>query len=143
MIYGFRYCPAVFYCIPISYFTIEQCNTIQSPFMNALLPKLCINRHVKRDVVWGPKKYGGLELAHMETEPIAKTTESVVGHVRASTLTGITFLITCGAYQLYLGIQQQFFFTPPEHCPHQPSSQNSKITSMWESLHHYWNTMLQ
>ena len=28
MIYVFRYCPAVFYCIPITYFTPAQCNQI-------------------------------------------------------------------------------------------------------------------
>ena len=40
MIYVFRYCPAVFYCIPIMYFTPAQCKQIQSPFINVLLPRL-------------------------------------------------------------------------------------------------------
>ena len=92
ILYIVRYCPAVsFYYIPISHFTTEQCNAIQSPFMNALLPKMFINRHVKRAVIWGPKKYRGLELAHMATEQMAKIIESVVGHVRASMPTGTTF----------------------------------------------------
>ena len=47
MIYIFRYCPAVFYCIPITHFTKAQCNAIQAPFMNTLLPKLRVDRHVK------------------------------------------------------------------------------------------------
>ena len=113
MIYTFRYCPAVFYCIPISCFTKAQCEKIQAPFMNALLPKLRMNRHIKRDIVWGPKKYGGLELSHMATEQIARTMQSLIGHVRKASPTGLTFVITCKAYQLYLGTAQQFFYTAP------------------------------
>ena len=134
MIYVFRYCPAVFYCIPITYFTPAQCNQIQSPFMNVLLPKLRINRHVKRAVVWGPVKYGGLDLKHMETEQIARTVESLIGHVRAATPTGKTFLITCKTYQILLGVQQSFFSLDPDTCPHQPSATASKLTYIWETL---------
>ena len=108
MIYVFSYCPVVFYFIPITYFTPVQCRQIQSPFMNTLLPKLCINRHVKQAVIWGPSYYGGLDLKHMETKQIAKTVESLIGHVRANTPTGKTFVIACKTYQILLGVQQQF-----------------------------------
>ena len=137
MIFVFRYCPAVFYCIPITHFTPEQFKAIQSPFMNTLLHKLWINCHVKRAVVWGPKKYGGLELAHMETEQLAQATETIVGHVRASIPTGLTFIITCGAYQMYLGLQRPFFLSTLDLCLHRPSHCNSYITYLWESLHCY------
>ena len=137
MIYVFRYCPAVFSCIPLTHFAPEQCKAIQSPFINALLPKLCVNRHIKRAVVWGPKKYGGLELANMETEQLARTTDTLVGHVRASTPTGLTFLITCGASQLYMGLQRPFFISDPNWYLHRPSSHHSKLTFLWESMHKY------
>ena len=134
MIYVFRYCPAVFYCIPITYFTSAQCKQIQTPFINALLPRLRINRHVKRAVIWGPAFYGGLELKHMETEQIAKTVESLISHVRASTPTGMTFVISCEMYQMLLGVQQQFFLLDPEICPHRPPATTCKITYVWETL---------
>ena len=141
MIYVFRYCPAVFYCLPLTYFTREQCTQIQAPFVNALLPKLRMNRHIKRDIVWGPRKYGGLNLAHMETEQIARTTESLIGHVRAETPTGVTFVITCGAYQMFLGIETPFFFTAPEAYPHRLNKRSSKLTYLWETLHTYRSTI--
>ena len=53
-------------------FTTKQCEAVQSPFMNVLLPKLCINQHVKGAMVWGSMKDRGLELKHMATEEIAK-----------------------------------------------------------------------
>ena len=47
MIYTFQYCPDILYCTPITYFTQAQCDTIQKPFINAFLPKMRINRHIK------------------------------------------------------------------------------------------------
>ena len=134
MIFTFRYCPAVFYCIPISFFSRAQCDKIQAPFMNALLPKLRLNRHIKRDIIWGPKKYGGLELSHMATEQIARTTQSIIGHVRKQSPTGNTFVLTCEAYQLFLGTASQFFTTSPSDHPHRPIKTMSKVTWLWESL---------
>ena len=134
MIYTFRYCPAVFYCIPLTSFTTTQCDKIQGPFMNALLPKLRLNRHIKRAIVWGPKKFGGLELSHMATEQIARTTQCLMGHVRKDSPTGRTFVIACEAFQLYLGTAQQFFTQTPDLFPHRPISRTSKITWMWEQL---------
>ena len=135
MIYVFCYCPGFFYCIPITYLTPAQCHQIQSPFMNVLLPKLRINRHVKQAVVWGPTKYGGLDLKHMETEQIAKTVESLIGHVRAATPTGNTFMISCETYQMLLGVQQPFYCLDPDTCPHRPSIMTSKITYIWKTLY--------
>ena len=135
MIYVFRYCPVVFYCLPLTYFTTSQCNAIQSPFLNVLLPKLRINQHIKRYIVWGPWKYGGLSLAHMATEQIARSTESLIGHVRAKTATGTTFVIACGAYQLYLGIQTPFFLTQLSSYPHRLGKRCYKLTFLWETLY--------
>ena len=137
MIYVFRYCPAIFYCIPVTYFTHNQCDSIQSLFMNVLLPKLRINWHVKRAVVWGNMKYGGLKLKHMATEQTAKTIEYLVGHVWAETPTGLIFLTTCETYQLLLGIQAPFFTADPALYLHQVPARTSKITFIWEELHQY------
>ena len=135
MIYVFQYCPLVSYCLPLTYFTTDQCNAIQSPFINALLPKLQMNQHIKRDVVLGPQKYGGLNLAHMATEQISRSTESLIGHARAKTATKTTFLMTCEAYQLYSGIQTPFFLTMLSHYPHKLCKQCCKLTFLWETLY--------
>ena len=43
MIYFCRYKPAIGYCLPITTFTDTECDTKQSPFYQALLPKLGFN----------------------------------------------------------------------------------------------------
>ena len=102
--------------------------------LNAFLPKFRINQHVKQAVIWGPAIFGGLELKHMETEQIAKTVESLIGHVQASTPTRVTFVIACKMYQMLLGLQQPFFLLDPELCPHRLSVKTSKITYIWVTL---------
>ena len=102
--------------------------------MKELLPKLRLNRHMKRAVVWGPTQYGGLDLKHMETEQKANTVESLIGHGQAKTPTGTTFVIACETYQILMGVQQLFFLLDPEMCPHRPPVTMSKITYIWEML---------
>ena len=63
-------------------------------------------------------KYGGLALKHMATEQTAKPIECLIGHVRAESLTGMTFLIACQTYQMLLGIQAPFFTANPKLYPH-------------------------
>ena len=58
----------------------------------------------------------------------------LIGHIRADTPTGKTFLITCETYQMLLGVQQIFFTMEPESCPHSPKVNMSKITFIWESM---------
>ena len=84
--------------------------------------------------VWGPMRYGGLVLKYMETEQIAKTVESLIGHVAVNSPTGKTFVIACKTYQILLGVQQPFFMLDPEKCPHKPTATSSKITYIWESM---------
>jgi hypothetical protein len=38
---------------------MDECKEIQKPPMNAILPKMGINRNTKREVVFGTTKYGG------------------------------------------------------------------------------------
>ena len=134
MIYAFRYCPALFYCLKITYFTKKECDKIQSPFINALLPKLRINRHLKRDVVWGPTRFGGLAFKDMSSEQLIQGTEHALQHVRDNTATGKTLVVTAAAYQLYLGIAQQFFRATPQSHPHRLPATHNKLTYLWEQL---------
>ena len=135
MIMAFRYCPSIFYCLPVTHFTAAQCNKIQGPFMHALLPKLRMNRHMKRATIWGPMKYGGLAFKHMHTEQLISNVRHLIGHVRKQSPTGTAFCILCDALQLYLGVAQPFFRLDPATIPYRPSSTHSKISFVWESLH--------
>ena len=53
------------YPLPMSWFTFEELDKIQSPALAALLPKLGYNRHTAREVVYGPYFLGGACLFHL------------------------------------------------------------------------------
>ena len=59
VIFRERWIASVGYCLPIKQFTQEQCDAIQRPFFNAILPKIGFNCHFSPAVVLGPKKYQG------------------------------------------------------------------------------------
>ena len=134
MIYTFRYCPALFYCLRVTYFTQKECDKIQAPFMNVLLPKLRINRHIKRAVVWGPPRFGGLGFKDMSTEQLVQGTEHAIKHIRSATATGRTFIVTASAYQLYLGTNRPFFRDDPSTMPHRLPATRNRMTFLWEEL---------
>ena len=134
MIYAFRYCPALFYCLRLTYFTKKECDKIQAPFVNALLPKLRINRHIKRAVVWGPTRFGGLNFKDMFTEQLIQGTEHAITQIRSKSATGRTFVVTAAAYQLYLGIQTPFFSANPLQVPHRLPATNYRLSYLWEQL---------
>jgi hypothetical protein len=60
-----------YYMASLSYGTaaksldIKECEEIQRPVVNAMLPKMGINRNTSRSVVFRTSKYGGLDLDHL------------------------------------------------------------------------------
>ena len=66
VIYRERWLSSIGYCLPITQFTTEQIKAIQSPFLNAIPPKMGFNRHFPRCVIAGPKKYQGKQMADLD-----------------------------------------------------------------------------
>ena len=134
MIYPFCYCLALFYRLCLFYFTQKECDKIQVPFVNALLPKLRMNRHTKCAVVWGPLYFGGLDFKDMATKQLIQGTEHALKHIRSNTATGRTFLLASTAYQMLLGTTQPFFWTNPALFPYRTPSTRNRLTYLWEEL---------
>jgi len=59
IVYQSRYKPMIRYCLPVTTFTQEELNKIQKKFIFLLLPKLGINRHAPRIMIYGPTTRGG------------------------------------------------------------------------------------
>lgn len=57
-----RLIPQMRYGLTLSQFTQEQCQELTVSINKAFLPKMRVNRHMKRAVVWGPKEWGGMGL---------------------------------------------------------------------------------
>jgi len=60
--------PKLTYPLPCSSLTLKQCHTIQDPALEALLPKLHLNRHTPRAVLFGGPRYGGIDLPELYTD---------------------------------------------------------------------------
>ena len=82
MTYSFQYLLAITYCLPITTFSKKECDKIQKPFINALLPKLRIKRHMKRAIIWGPMKYNGLNIKDLYTKQLCSSLNKFTSHIR-------------------------------------------------------------
>jgi len=102
-VYEVRYKPAIHFCLPITTFSAKQCDAIQCPFYKVMLPKLGINRNMKRDVIYGPYELGGLNLTDLKVEQLAQHIHRLIGNVRKRGNLGIIILMTFNAYQLHIG----------------------------------------
>jgi hypothetical protein len=65
MAYNSYYMESVSYGTAATSRTIKECEEIQRPVVNAILPKMGINRNTARTMVFGTSKYGGLGLDRM------------------------------------------------------------------------------
>ena len=113
MIYQFRYCPVVIYCTPITYISRKQCDEIQKPFINVLLPKLKLNRHTKHAIIWGPRWYGGLQMKDMYAKQLTRTVDKMLAHIQTGSAVGTTMQITIDTYQALIGSSRAFFELDP------------------------------
>ena len=54
VVYQERWVPSVGYCLPVTQFSLEQCEELMVPFYAAMLPKMGFNRHLPRELRYGP-----------------------------------------------------------------------------------------
>ena len=133
-VYYTRYKPSVCYCLPITTFTDIECNKIQSQFYKVALPKMGMNRNMPRAVIYGPRKFGGLEYTNMATEQIAQHTHQMIGSMRRNDLVGQTMRAAIDSYQIYLGTEKQFLEQNPEDFQYKLNPTKSPITYIWLKL---------
>jgi hypothetical protein len=65
MAYNLFYMPSLAYGTPVTSISLAECTILQEPVVNAILPKMGINRKAPRAVVFGTSKYGGFKLDHL------------------------------------------------------------------------------
>ena len=134
MIYFCRYKPAIGYCLPITTFTDIECDTIQSPFYQALLPKLGFNRHTAQVILFGPRRYGGMQMMDMKVEQLAKHVHNLITHIRRNDRVGKTIRACLDTYQVIIGRKQHFLTLNAYSHDYRPPRSESVITYIWEGL---------
>ena len=115
-IYESRYRAIIRYPLPVTQFSARQCNKIQQPFINAILPKMGINRHTPRVVIYGPISMGGLEMMDLRIEQVAIQWETTLGHLRRLDRAGRGLHITANDTQIEVGSSTPFFKLDPDSC---------------------------
>ena len=134
MIYFCRYKPAIGYCLPITTFTDKECDTIQSPFYQALLPKLGFNRKTAKVIIFGPHKYGGMQMMDIKVEQLAKHVSNMITHIRRDDRVGKTIRACVDTYQLLIGSGKHFLTLNAFAYDYRPPASESVLTYIWEGL---------
>ena len=82
IVYQTHYKPMIKYALPITNFSTTQQHKIQCKFIFHLLPKIGVNRHSPRDVVYGPCESRGLGLMDLHIEQPIHSLQTYIGHTR-------------------------------------------------------------
>jgi hypothetical protein len=85
--YNSLYMPSLRYGVPATTLTKEECEDIQRPVVNDILPKMGIARSGPRKVVFRTKQYGGLGLTHLAALKGNSRLQYLLGHLRCGDTT--------------------------------------------------------
>ena len=135
MIYNTRYLPAIRYPLTVMTFSEKELQEIQKPFVYLLLPKIGLNRHTLRAVVYAPYERGGLNFCALAHEQLVAQVKLMVGHVRRDDLLGRLYRVQMRVVQMELGIEKWFFRQNP--FDYEYLTDTSKLVYMWKELRRY------
>jgi folate-dependent tRNA-U54 methylase TrmFO/GidA len=82
---------------------IKECEEIQRPVVNIILPKVGIHRKTARTVVFGTSKYGGLGLDHLAAVQGFAQLQYLIGSLRTQDTTGDLYQMLLEYTQLECG----------------------------------------
>ena len=119
----------------VTLFSTEECDNIQKPFIHALLPKMGMNCHIKRDIVYGPLYFEGRGLCDLQLEQPACAWLANLGHIRQLDTAGQGLLVTLVDHQVYMGSTELFFNLNPAVYTYGPSY--TRWTYMWTAMRLY------
>jgi hypothetical protein len=65
--YNAFYMKSIGYGTPATLMSYQECDNMQKPVVNSILPRMGINRKAVRAIVFGTSQHGGLGLDHLAT----------------------------------------------------------------------------
>ena len=134
-VYQSRYKAMIGYSLPVTTFTRNQLDQIQKKFIFFLLPKLGMNRHTPRAIVYGPMKYGGRNLLDLRIEQPTQHLRHTLGHMRRQDNTGKLLTITKRDTQLESGLSIPFYKTNPDEYNY--VTKNTRWRYLWQVIYKY------
>jgi hypothetical protein len=101
--------PKLSYPLPCTSLTRSQCQNIQAPALAALLPKLQLNRHSPRAVLFSGPKFGSLSLPDLYNDQGMGQLLLLVDHLKLGDNNGKLILSLLSHIQLTVGYNMSIF----------------------------------
>jgi hypothetical protein len=98
--------PAVRYPFPLTSVPWTTLESLQCQVTSVFLSQMGYNRNMPRAVVFGPKQFGGLGLAHLAIEQGLSQVCFLLQHIRCKKTTKSAYQIALDWYQLAAGISK-------------------------------------
>lgn len=101
--------PKINYPLPCVSLTQAQCRYIQAPLLETILPKLHLNRHTPRAVIFAGPRYGGIGIPETYTDLGLGHLSYFVGHLKIGDEVGQFILTLITHTQLQTGSVTSYF----------------------------------
>ena len=96
--------PALIYPVAVLALTEEQCDKIVSPAINALLKKINLPITTARLLLYGPPRYGGINLPNLYVQGYTIKLMMIIGHMQKADTSSTILDIVLGTSQQQVGI---------------------------------------
>jgi hypothetical protein len=125
--------PKINYPFPCVSLIETQCCHIQAPILEAILPKLNLNRHMPRAVLFVGPRYGGLSITKNYTDLGFGHFQYLVGHINLGDEVGQLLLSLITHTQLQVGSTTPFFQL--QYPTYDKWIDHTWITDFWKFTH--------
>ena len=110
-LYSALWIPKLRYVAPVVCFSRKQCTAIDRKVVRQCLGATGVNRNFPRAVVFGPKKYGGMEWESMASLLVYEKIKFVVTHLRKQDKMGKLLCIMIETIQIQAGLNEEVMNT--------------------------------
>jgi hypothetical protein len=123
--YNSYYMASLSYGTSVTSLNLKECEELQRPVVNAILPNMAVNKNTSRIVVFGTSKYGGLGLDHLTVVQRFGQLQYLIGSLRTQDT-------TVDLYQMILAYTQLEYGTvTPKLEAEFPRYEQTILTKNW------------
>ena len=133
--YQSRYKSISTYPYTVTTFTTKELAEIQKDALNLLLPKLGINWHMPRTVLFGSKELGGREIMDLQIEQPVSSIKTTLGHLRRNDKVAKLLLATLYDLQIEVRREIQVFKLNPDDYGY--VTENTRWLYMWKMIYEF------
>jgi hypothetical protein len=101
--YNSYYMASLSYCTAAASLNLKECEELQRPVVNTILPKMGVNRNTSRSMVFGTSKYGRLGLDHLAAVQGFNQLQYLIGSLQTKDTTGYLYQMLLVYTQLECG----------------------------------------